>query len=143
MIPAEVVASHPEHWAIYVDKEKGAPCVFETIGDKPAKLYNRVNGKAAAFVDDDPHTPFKNTGRGYLYDDDELHVMEARMTVRRKVIQPVRLLSGDHTSRISLLMMLERNAKILSRSIINLEIMKMVLSRLILQYICLQLLETT
>ena len=143
MIPADIVASHAEHWAIYVDEEKGAPCVFETIGDKPTKFYNRVDGKPAAFVDDDPHMRFKNTGQGYLYDDDQLHMMEVRMTVGRKVIQPVRLLSGYHASRIALLMMLERNPKILSRSIINLEIMKMVLSRLIWQYICQQLLETT
>ena len=72
--------------------------MFETIDDKPTKFYNRVDGKAAAFVDDEPHMPFKNTGRGYLYDDDQLHMMEVRMTVGRKVNQPVRLLSGDHTS---------------------------------------------
>ena len=144
VVPPEVVVSHPEHWAIYVDQEKGAPYVFETIGDKSTRFYNKTDGTAAAFVDDDPDLPMKMTGQGCLYGGDQVHIMEVRMTVECGMIQVVYLASEEGTNPVSLVMMLEGNTKISPRSIISSEIMRMAADlRLILQCIFLHLLETT
>lgn len=73
---AEVIAAHPEHWAIYVDMAKGIPCVFKTIGDKPTWCFTKIDGKAGPLVVDDPSMPIKNTGHGYLGGFDQVHIME-------------------------------------------------------------------
>ena len=75
-IPPENVASHPEHWAVYVDKAKGGLGVCETLGDKVSWFLLKDDGTKSAFVKDDPQMPTKFTGRGYLGGEDGMQIVE-------------------------------------------------------------------
>jgi hypothetical protein len=75
-IAPENVASHPEHWTVYVDKGRGGLAVCETLGERPAWFLLRDDGTASEFVDDDPQMPAKFTGRGYLGGHDGVQMIE-------------------------------------------------------------------
>lgn len=72
----ENIASHPEHWTVYVDKARGGLGVCETLGDKVSWFVLKDDGTKSAFVENDPALPTKFTGRGYLDGENGVQIVE-------------------------------------------------------------------
>lgn len=73
---AERVASHPEHWFVYVKKDSHRLSVLETLGDK-VSLFDLVlrGSEPAHFVEEDSSSPKKMIGSGYT--EDGTYMLEA------------------------------------------------------------------